>query len=65
MKKISLVFTMALVMFIGNAFANENPAPSKKLTQQIAQMLKKDATVLDGQNTAAEVRLMVDSFGKI
>ena len=65
MKKISLLLIMGVLLTSSGLMANEVPEPTKKLTFQISQMLKKNSLFLITEGAVAEVRLSVDSFGKI
>ncbi|MGB3152915.1 MAG: hypothetical protein WBB27_19825 [Maribacter sp.] len=66
MKKIGFILTMAILLSSSNLLANDgNPQATKKLTHQISKMLEKDPIAVDSKGSAAEVRLTVDSFGRI
>ncbi len=65
MKRLGLIFSMVFLFCVGNVLANTNPRSTKKLTHQISKMLMKEAINLNSEGSVAEVRLMVDSFGRI
>ena len=56
---------MAVFLTSSGVMANATPEPTKKLTFQISQMLKKNSISSFSEGAVAEVRLSVDSFGKI
>ena len=56
---------MAVFLTSSGLMANTTPEPTKKLTFQISQMLNKNSFSSFSDGAVAEVRLSVDSFGKI
>ncbi|MFX0555588.1 hypothetical protein ACOCEA_02255 [Maribacter sp. CXY002] len=65
MKKISLILVLIVFLSGSSIMANECPEPTKKLTFHISKMLTKDSAYSISEGTVAEVRLSIDSFGKI
>ncbi|MGF1558219.1 MAG: hypothetical protein ACFCUL_03950 [Flavobacteriaceae bacterium] len=64
MKKAGLILMIAVLTSISNVFAKENPIPTKKLTFEISKVIQ-EAGSLGFEGATAEVRITVDSFGKV
>ncbi len=67
MRKISLVLVVAMLLFVGNTFANNTveDKPGKKLVTQIAKLLSKNTLTSKDVDATAQVRFTVNKESEI
>ena len=68
MKKISLVFVAAMLLFTGSIFANDvkDNDPAKIITKQISKMLDRNNNFTESEiDASAQVRFTVNQEGEI
>lgn len=67
MRKISLVLIVAVLLSVGNVFANDvkEPNPSKQLSAQISQMLNKNRFFEIAADLTAQVRFTLNNEQEI
>lgn len=67
MRKLSLVFVAAMLLSVGNVFANEvnTVDPSKSLSAQIGQLLSDNALTQDEVAVTAQVRFTLNNEHQI
>ncbi|MBD0779132.1 hypothetical protein HPE56_15135 [Maribacter sp. ANRC-HE7] len=67
MRKLSLVFVAAMLLFTGNIFANNSDKdnPLKKLSVQIGELLENTSFTSDYVDLTAQVRFTLNKQGEI